>query len=98
MEALDKDKNLRIVSLNVDGLERKFIDVQHYMLKERVDIALIQEARVDESYKPRIGGYKMYTLSKNDGIHGLVTFIKESIAVTEINLNLARGLNVKLLK
>lgn len=98
MEALDKDKNLRIVSLNVDGLERKFIDVQHYMLKERVDIALIQEARVDESYKPRIGGYKMYTLSKNDGIHGLVTFIKESIAVTEFSLNFSQGIECQAFK
>lgn len=98
MEMEPKGKNLRILSLNVNGLERKFIDVQHYMLKEKVDIVLIQEARVNSSFKPRIGGYNMFMLNYEDGINGLVTFINEKIAVTQLKLEFNKGVESQAFK
>lgn len=95
MEMPNKGNKLRVLSLNVDGLKRKMIDIMHYALREDVDIILIQEARVDNDFKPRFGGYKMYTLSVNDGIHGLVTFVKKSIFVEEINIKFNSGVETQ---
>ena len=83
--------NLRIISFNVNGLQKRFIDVQHYMLRENVDIVCLQETRVEKSFNPRLSGYKIFTKTKDEGIQGLVTIVRNNIAATELDINFGPG-------
>ena len=85
------ENNLRILPFNVIGLQKRFIDVQHYMLRENVDIACLQETRVEKSFNPRLGGYRFFIKTKDEGIQGLVTIVRNDIAVTELDFNFGPG-------
>jgi len=88
MECPDKEPDIfRLININIDGLATRFIDLQHYMLREKADFVCIQEARVERDFNPRLGGYEKFILPRSEGIHGLVTFIKSNIAVTPVDLN-----------
>lgn len=55
------------------------------------DIICLQEKKVGEECKPRFRGYQQFTFPGTSRCRGLITFIKSSIPVTEIQADFRAG-------
>jgi len=89
------DTKLSIMQLNINGLQNKFLELKQLVQENSPDIINIQESKLTaSSRKFNIPGY---TTIRKDREHkiggGLITYIKEEIAFTEINLNKIKTTN-----
>ena len=78
---LQNPKNVIIVHLNVDSLRKKIIAVEELM-RNKVDICLFSETKLDETFPNqqfKINGYKMYRRDRNKHGGRLLCYINENI-------------------
>ena len=82
------NRTLKILQLNINGINNKLAELQQFLNEENIDIAAIQETRLHPSNKtPEIKGYsctrkdRPISASSNVRINGggLITYVKEDI-------------------
>ena len=82
------NRTLKILQLNINGINNKIAELQQFLNEENIDIAAIQETRLHPSNKtPEIKGYsctrkdRPLPASSNTKINGggLITYVKEDI-------------------
>jgi len=87
-----KDKNLKILQLNINGIKNKITELRHFLNEEDIDVAVIQETKLHPSSKtPSIPNYsftrqdrQISNLNKSKTIGGgLITYIKQNIPYTK---------------
>ena len=88
-----RSKKLRILQWNADGLNNKIIELEEFMKKQKIDIAMIQETKLRKKEKtPYVKGFtsirKDRLLIRKDDDRkggGLLFLIKEEIPFREID-------------
>ena len=81
-------KNVIIGHLNVNPLRNKFVTVDK-LTKGKIDICLISETKVDESFlnqKFKINGYKMFRKDRDRFGGGLMFYVNEQIPIKVLYL------------
>ena len=82
-----------IMTLNVNGLHTKKVEVMNAMDKHRVAIACLQETLVsNKAYPPAVEGYASYAQPWEDGFRGLAIMVDRRCSSYEVPHTLGRGL------
>ena len=88
-QRLENPKNVLIGHLNVNSLRNKFESVE-LLIKEHIDICLVAETKLDNSFPNQqfnISGYKLYRRDRNIFGGGLIFYINEIIPCKVLNIN-----------
>lgn len=81
-----KDSYLKILSWNAQGLQNKHLELEHLINTEQIDIALIQESKLNNKKPPKIKNF--ISLNKPNGSHlGLIIYYHKNLDVTELITN-----------
>ena len=81
-------KNTIIGSLNENSVRNKFVAIEK-LIKNKIDICLISETRVDESFPNqqfKINGYKMFRKDRDRFGGGLMFYVNEQISSKVLSL------------
>ena len=81
-------KNAIIGHLNVNSLRNKFVAIDE-LIKNKIDICLISETKVDESFPNqqfKINGYKMFRKDRDRFGGGLMFYVNEQIPSKVLSL------------
>ena len=84
---MTEKKYLKILSWNINSVKNRFTSLEQFMLENDVDIVCLQETKHVEGWQPRLGAYNQFSLPGPDGRRGLLTYIKNTIPVSEITIN-----------
>ena len=76
-----RTRNINILQLNVDGLRTKLSEIEQFLHKHNIHIALLQETKLTHTHKtPHIRHYSHIRTDRTDGHGGgLITYIHKSI-------------------
>lgn len=81
------------MTLNVNGLQKKYWEVLDALLKQRVAVACLQETLVSRTaYPPVMEGYTCYTQPWEDGFRGLAVLVDNRCSSYEVPHRLGKGL------
>ena len=81
-------KNVIIGHLNVNSLKNKFVAVEE-LIKNNIDVCLISETKVDESFPNqqfKINGYKVFRKDRDRFGGGLMFYVNEQIPSKVLSL------------
>lgn len=74
-----------IMTLNVNGLASKQLDVANLLLNEQISICALQETLVSErAYRVRFEGYTAYTQNWKDGFRGQTLLVRNHLSSYEV--------------
>ena len=86
---------LRILQWNCQGLRNKRDNLQEALVRDNLDILLLQDTRVNENFSWRLTGYSTY-ISPNDGDRsGCMIVVKNSIPHHRITNPIMNGIEVE---
>lgn len=79
----NQSASLKILALNCQSIRNKATEIEHYMHKENIDIALYSETWLTNNHKLYFRDYTTYTQDRKDREHGGVAIaIKNTIKHT----------------
>ena len=81
-------KNVIIGHLNVNSLRNKYVAVEE-LIKNKIDVCLILETNVDESFPNpqfKINGYRMFRKDRDRFGRGLMFYVNEQIPSKVLSL------------
>ena len=84
---LENANRLVIAHLNINSLRNKF-EALKYIIKGNVDILVISETKLDDTFPNNqftMDGYKHYRFDKNSNSSGIIIFIREDIPCKILN-------------
>src|SRR6476469_4312252 len=80
-----RNKQLKILQINVNGIQNKTVELQQLLTQENIDILTIQEAKLNSTNKtpqfPHYSAIRKDRTSKSGG--GLHTYVKDNITFTD---------------
>lgn len=78
--------SLNIISWNAQSIVDKHHELELFLHKESVDIALIQESKINKKQPPKIKGFSV--LNKPNGLHnGLLIYYKSKYIIDVLDIN-----------